>query len=50
MSDFLLNYGSRKIGHDGVVWSYTISMGFPRVDEVSTGASGFGVSRLGIRA
>ena len=38
------------MGHDGVVLSYKISTGFPRVDGESMGPSGFGVSQLGIRA
>ena len=38
------------MGHGGVVSSYTISTGFPRVDEVSTGPSIFGASQFGIGA
>ena len=35
---------------DMVASRYVIPTGIPRIDRLSTGSSGFGVSQLGIRA
>ena len=38
------------MGRDMLVPRYVIPIGISRVDGLSTGPSGFGVSQLGIRA
>ena len=38
------------MGHNSVVSGYPKSIGIPWVNGLSTGASGFGASQLGIRA
>ena len=37
------------MGHNNVVYGYPKSIGIPRGDGLSTGPSGFGASKLGIR-
>ena len=38
------------MGRDLVVSRYAIPISIPRIDRLSTGPSGFGMSQLGIRA
>ena len=46
LSNFLLNYGSRKMGHNSVVSGHPKSIGFPRVGGLSMGPPDLGRHNL----